>query len=329
MDYFRQLFLPIMVFVFCSGCSTQQKKESELGSKYNSQVGDVSVPFRIHDNRILVDVKVNDKGPYTFLFDTGGSRSNSISPEAAQELELRMQPGEAATGAGSGTQPTWDTEVKNYSVGSLTAYNQKMVVLDLSVIKKAFAFPRLDGIIGFDVLRKAITCIDFDNYILTFKDPGGDCFSNDEKAIIPLRIDRESPMIRGSVNGVETEFFVDTGDRSAFSLFKSFSVTSGIERRFAGKPEVISGYGIGGPIPAKLANIDELKLGSSVILKNVLSRLPLTTGGFFAKSKLGGSIGNEILRRFNIILDYSKSEIRLIKNRHFSDPYQFVPPLTK
>jgi hypothetical protein len=216
--------------------------------------------------------------------------------------------------------------VASYSIGELVARDQSMIVLDMSEIQKAFAFPRLDGVIGFDVLKKSVTCIDFEKHILTFKDAGGDCFVDQEKVVLPLRIDHDSPMVSGSVNGIEAEFFVDTGDRSAFSMFQKFSKRTGLEKKFDGKPEIISGRGIGGPIPAKMTSLEEIKLGSEIKLTNVLSRLPLTTSGFFAKSNLSGSIGNEILRRFNIVLDYSKLEMRLVKNRNFGEPFKFVPP---
>lgn len=47
----------------------------------------------------------------------------------------------------------------------------------------------------------------------------------------------------------------------------------------------------------------------------------------FAKGVQGGSVGNEILRRFNVILNDSKNEMVLVKNRHFDEPFKFVPPL--
>lgn len=311
-----------MATAVLSGCAIRNHSQSV---KVNAD--DTSVPFTLHDNRILLDVKVNGQGPYTFMFDTGGARSNSMTPQVAKELGLELRPGPDASGAGSGKQRMWLTEVKSYSVGDLVAENQEMIVLDMGVIKRAFAFPRLDGVIGFDVLRKAVTCIDFEKQILTFKEAGGDCFTDKEKSILALRIEHDSPIITGAVNGIKTEFFVDTGDRSAFSLFQKFGKSSGLENKFEGRPKIISGHGIGGPIPAKLTTVDEVQLGTDIKIENVLSRLPLTTGGFFAKSSLGGSVGNEILRRFNLVLDYSKNEIRLVKNKHFHEPFKFVPPI--
>lgn len=319
------LTLLLLVAVFTVfGCVAGLKKSNLPSADIEDK--ETTVPFVLHDNRIMVNVMVNGKGPYSFVFDTGGSRSNTITPEVAKELSLRLKPGPAASGAGSGKQESHLTHVESYAVGNLVAQEQAMTVIDMSAIKRAFAFPRLDGIIGFDVLKKSVTCIDYEKQVLTFKESGGDCFTASEKTVIPIRIDHDSPMIRGSVNGIVTEFFVDTGDRSAFSIFQKFSKASGLENKFVGRPEVISGHGIGGPIPAKIATFEEITMGSNVKIKNVVSRLPLTSGGFFAKSALGGSIGNEILRRFNIVLDYSKQELRIVKNRNFDEPFTFVPP---
>ncbi|MGA2421511.1 MAG: hypothetical protein ABSG69_15650, partial [Candidatus Acidiferrum sp.] len=45
-----------------------------------------SVPFRLVDGRIFVDIKVNKVGPFAFLFDTGGNAV--ISAEAAERMHL-------------------------------------------------------------------------------------------------------------------------------------------------------------------------------------------------------------------------------------------------
>ncbi len=39
---------------------------------------------------------------------------------------------------------------------------------------------------------------------------------------------------------------------------------------------------------------------------------------------LGGLIGSDILRRFNIILNYSKRDIYLTPNSHFGEPFDYA-----
>ena len=38
---------------------------------------------------------------------------------------------------------------------------------------------------------------------------------------------------------------------------------------------------------------------------------------------LGGLIGNDLLRRFNVILNYDKRDIYLVPNKHFADPFDY------
>ena len=41
---------------------------------------------------------------------------------------------------------------------------------------------------------------------------------------------------------------------------------------------------------------------------------------------LGGLIGNDILRRFNIIMNYEKRDIYITPNSHFNDPFDYSYP---
>ena len=38
---------------------------------------------------------------------------------------------------------------------------------------------------------------------------------------------------------------------------------------------------------------------------------------------MGGLIGNDLLRRFNTILNYEKGDIYLVPNKHYSDPFDY------
>jgi predicted aspartyl protease len=296
--------------------------------KSDSPAPEFTIPFSLHDNRILINVEINRTGPFVFIFDTGGARSNTLTPEAAQRLGLQVTEGSTAHGAGNHAVRSGKAEVQQVSVGDLIKENQNFTILDLSRIRTAFSFPRLDGIIGFDVSRESIVCIDFDRKLLIFTSDASKCFPLNKAETIPFRIQGKTPIIQGSVDGISGELVIDTGDRSAFSLFQRFAKRSGLEKQFKGKPEVISGVGIGGPIPARISSIAEIRLGEKVQLKNVMTRLPSMKSGYFATDELLGSIGNEVLRRFNVVLDYPKKQLILVPNQHFEDRYKFSTPST-
>ena len=269
----------------------------------------------------MVPITINGEGPFHMVFDTGGS--NMLMPEAVTRLGLSSKDAGFGGGAGDKQIPMQVTKVDTYKIGSIEMKNQEFLIMDLSHIKKAFGFKNLDGIIGYELLQKYVVTIDFDNEVLVF-----DSFE-DFKPVgerIGFRLYAGKPVIPASLKGVQTEFLIDTGDRSSFTLFKKFSNTYNLSHYFS-KNQVISGYGVGGPIPARLGKIPDIEFGKAQLeLKEVPSRLPLTSSGFFAKSKLGGSVGNGILQDFVVSFNYRDQEMILRPGQKKKGPYKFIPP---
>ena len=147
-----------------------------------------------------------------------------------------------------------------------------------------------------------------------------------KRADIPIQIHNNLVVVSVTINGtLPLKFIVDTGDRSAFTLYRKFSQKTHLDKIFTGKAEVLSGYGVGGPIPAQISTLQSISLGRGLQLNDVLSRLPNTKGGVFAQSDQGGSIGNEILKRFTVTFDYPHKKMVLVRNNLFAVPFQFIP----
>ena len=79
-----------------TGSSTAQQLPPDLEMAAGKT--SFSIPFELVDNRIFIAVRINGKGPYHFLLDSGGF--GSISMQVARELDLPL--GEEARGAGAG-----------------------------------------------------------------------------------------------------------------------------------------------------------------------------------------------------------------------------------
>ena len=58
-------------------------------------------PFQLINNHIYADVKINGKGPYTFIFDTGGV--NLVTPTAGEGTRPQGRRRMDARGGGTGT----------------------------------------------------------------------------------------------------------------------------------------------------------------------------------------------------------------------------------
>jgi PDZ domain/Aspartyl protease len=82
------------------------------------------------------------------------------------------------------------------------------------------------------------------------------------------------------------------------------------------------GEGLGGKIDMELTVIREVKVGPYKF-KNVPTYIFDDENNVTSYPYMGGLIGNDILRRFNVIINYEKGDIYLMPNRHFSDVFDY------
>ena len=106
---------------------------------------------------IIVPVKLNGKGPFRFVLDTGASGS-VVTPKAAKALGLHGSGTAKAIGAGG------STDVMLTRLDSLELGGEKVTGLTLAIdeMKDVSAVvPNLDGIVGYDFLRRFVLEIDY------------------------------------------------------------------------------------------------------------------------------------------------------------------------
>lgn len=279
------------------------------------------IAFELLDNRMFVDVMLNGKGPFKFVFDTGGS--NCLTPEVASILGLTTKPIGDATGAGEKSVEAWQVQIDTFQIGEIKIPSQEFMVLDFSPIKRAFALPAFDGIFGYEFLQKFSAKIDFVESTISFLPLGQ--VASDGFSVIPFTLMGDKPVISAKINNLDAKILIDTGDRSALTVFSNFRKNKAIENAFKGRAHQVTGYGIGGPIPAILSKVDSLEISPQAKLKNVVSRAPTTKGGFNSIPNVNASIGNEVLRQFEVVFDYQNKHLYLKPNKFYGESTRFVP----
>jgi len=308
----KNTYLSLFAMILISACTTlDQTTKSDLSN---------SVSFELLDNRMFVNVMIDGQGPFKFVFDTGGS--NCLTPEVAKKLNLTMKPIEDATGAGEQSVKAWKVQTNTFQIGGLKLSSQEFMVLDFAPIKNAFALPAFDGIFGFEFLQKYSARIDFVDKKISFLSLGA--LPADGFAGIPFILVGDKPVISAKINNLDARILIDTGDRSALTVFSNFRQNKEIKHVFDGRPSQITGYGIGGPIPAILSKVESLEIGSQVKMNNVVARAPITKGGFNAISNVNASIGNEILKQFDVVFDYQSKLFYFKPNKLYGQSTKFV-----
>jgi predicted metalloprotease with PDZ domain len=79
---------------------------------------------------------------------------------------------------------------------------------------------------------------------------------------------------------------------------------------------------MGGKANMKLTTVREFRLGP-YRFRNVPTHIFDDVYNITSYPYLAGLIGNDLLRRFNIILNYDKKIFYLIPNSHFRDPFDY------
>ena len=88
------------------------------------------------------------------------------------------------------------------------------------------------------------------------------------------------------------------------------------------KPLPIEVQGLGGRKQLHLTLIKELQIGPFKFRK-VPTYLLDDENNILAYPSQGGLIGDDLLRRFNIILNYPQGEIHILPNSHFKDLFDY------
>jgi hypothetical protein len=127
-----------------------------------------TVPFElIKTQHMCVNIKVNGKGPYRLVFDTGAPDS-LISVKVAKEagvLPKDFKPPLFALFGSAGQQ-----KIKNIELGELKAENLSCTVLNHPTVEAIAKFVGpIEGILGFTFYARYKMSIDYEKKLITFE----------------------------------------------------------------------------------------------------------------------------------------------------------------
>jgi hypothetical protein len=80
--------------------------------------------------------------------------------------------------------------------------------------------------------------------------------------------------------------------------------------------------GLGGKIDLQMTVLKEVKLGPYKF-RNVPIYVFDDVYNITSYPYLGGILGNDLLRRFNVILNYDRRDFYLLPNKHFNEPFDY------
>jgi hypothetical protein len=135
---------------------------------------------------------------------------------------------------------------------------------------------------------------------------------------LPLRFGgKTSILVDASVDGKPGEFDLDTGSSSSLFLYRPFAAQSGLLQKYeSGAKGPVRG--VGGKSGAIFFMLSEFTIGSLTQLNPVAGIMLSKTGGR-AQEGVAGNIGNAVLRRYKVTLDYGNGALYLESDPSYRD----------
>lgn len=255
-----------------------------------------------------------------FILDTG-SGGISLDSSTVEEFHLPKYKSDKTIRGIAGMKTVEFTNHHVLHLPGLATDSLDFHINDYDLLSSVYGL-KIDGIIGFSFLRRFVVRIDYDNLKLEVYRPGSIKYPRGGYLLSPQF--SSLPMQEASVKdekAVLSKFIFDTGAGLCFLLSQDFVEDSNFiskkRKYFATQAE-----GLGGKKTMNLTVLKEVTLGPFKFKK-----IPVyvfdDAYNVTAYPMLGGIVGNDLLRRFNIILNYPEQKIHIKPNNHFFDPFDY------
>ena len=294
----------------------------------NKGVKKIEIPFERQDNFIIVKVLFQGLFPLRFIFDTGAEHTILTKKEITNLLRVTYE--REITIMGTDMR----TEVKAYIARKMRMELENLtLVKDILVLDEdyfkfdQFSGLEIHGILGAEVFKGHVIKVDYVKQLITVFDPS--VFKESEYRKYEeydIQIVRSKPylVVNAQINSdnvVPLKLLLDTGASLAL-LLHTYSTPGLVMPEQVIKGNI--GNGLGGQIEGYMGRLNKLSIGN-YHLGNVISHFQelINQSDSTYLNQRNGLIGNEILCRFNFIIDFNKEKIYFQPNKYFKNSFEY------
>lgn len=315
-------FILFFIFIF----SLNSFSQSEF--KIINDKRKVVIPFKSINNLIFIPVVVNNV-PLTFLLDTGVQQTIIFSLAEGEDLKLLNVESIKLKGLGSKDAIDAYSSTKNkIQIKNFVDENHEIYV----VLNQEFNFSSqvgipVNGILGYDFFKDYKIEIDYNRKKVIV-------YSNQDKSILKkikklnpydITIEMFKPYIYAEMKENNTskslKFLLDTGNSDALWLFENKHKDVNLPSKTI---DDFLGRGFSGDIFGKRGRVKSFTFGNYVFNEPIATYPDSTSvkSVNFVENR-AGSIGGEILSRYNLIFDYPNNKLYSTPNQKIDEDFHF------
>jgi predicted aspartyl protease len=292
------------------------------GTRWLKASGLARIPFRYGTHHLWVKASINGHPPADFLIDTGCSitaidRAYADEIGLHQEGEMRVQGMGGSSGGAFARVGT--VKVTSKTGDGVEVKDLRAAIVDMGDDQEAVLWRRMGGLIGSDVLSRFVVDIDYDQRIVTLRDPVTFKYQGRGQPI-PMGLVMGIPTVRASLDSTcEGVFIVDVGNGFGLDVHGSMVRTCRIFSAVTGRKQVqVYGGGIGDGFVSWLTRLDRMQIGPYE-WKEPIAGLSLSTQGMVGSEDYSGNIGNRVLDKFRVTFDYARSLLYLEPGQRYGE----------
>jgi hypothetical protein len=282
------------------------------------------IPFEFKGKHIFINMKTGHSDTLRFIFDTG-STAALIDSTTAENAGISKKSRIPATVAGSGGSQTYMMALnQSLKLSDIELNHINLTLINFSSLSAQIG-SKLHGIVGYEILNRYVTQLDFDEKKLRLYDHIKSVDTTGYTGI-PFEFSKSTliPRFPISITLANGESFTgkvmfDTGNAFPLIVSTPFSKYHNFEAKL-GQTSVTGGRGLNAVTQDQLADIKSMsfngfKFGPMGIRLTINPQAE-------AKDGYLGNIGIEIIKRFNVILDYAHKRIYLKPNRLYNEVFE-------
>jgi hypothetical protein len=256
-----------------------------------------------------------------FILDTG-SGGISLDSTTIKYFGITPTPSDRTIRGIAGIKKVSFVNNQKLHFPKLTIDSLNFHINDYQILTTVYG-EQIDGIIGYSVLSRYIIKLNFDSSHIEFWSKGNMKYPRGGHLLKPVISTLPVHFLRvRDDETINTRFLFDLGAGLNLMLSTDFIKDSAILNKKR-KLYTKEAEGLGGKIDMHMTVIKEVRLGQ-YRFRNVPIYIFEDTYNVTSYPYLGGLIGSDLLRRFNIILNYDKRDIYLSPNSHFGDPFDYA-----
>jgi len=286
-----------------------------------------SIPFETVGSYVVIRVKINDSSPLNLILDSGIRNTIITELQEGDRITLNYSDVKDLMGLGGGEHlEAYSSNYNTLKVGKIKMDTKTVLVLKNDIFNLSrHTGTKINGLIGVDFFQDYIVEVNYASRRVIFYDKSS-FFVPKGYENLSMSIEGQKMFVELSVLETDTvkrkvKMLIDTGAElnAWFQTFKNESVHSS-SKSIRGT----IGQGLNGEIVGKIGCLPEICFGNHC-LQNPIVSFPDSSSiaDIIGNSDRDGTIGSQIMSRFNYIIDFQQKQFYFKPNYNFSNKFTY------